>query len=95
MVNRIGGAEVAGMGYRQFAGEMVSKEVLMTPRRNDILVYKGKDLNRRFFDGSVESVSQFNDPSGIGEWVNIRFTHGGQVSIYTEKPIVFIEPECS
>lgn len=59
----------------------------------DIHVHQGESLNHQFFDGAVETVSRFDDPGGVGEWVNIRFVNGGQMSVYTERPIVFVEPE--
>lgn len=65
----------------------------MNAKTSDISVYTGAELNRRFFEGTPESVSRLDDPSGHGEWVNISFMGGGQVSVFTEKPIVFIEPE--
>ena len=60
---------------------------------SDIHVYKGEALNRQYFDGVVESVCRFDDPSGDGEWVNVKFANGGQMSMFTRQPIVFVEPE--
>jgi hypothetical protein len=61
-------------------------------KTSDIQVFKGDELNRQFFDAPV-SVCRFDDPSGDGEWVNVTFSNGGQMSVFTTTPIVFVEPE--
>lgn len=65
----------------------------MKPQKtSDIHVYRGEELRREFFD-APEKVCRFDDPSGDGEWVNITFANGGQMSVFTRQPIVFVEPE--
>jgi hypothetical protein len=59
----------------------------------DIHVHTGEELNQQFFDAPVR-VSRIDDPNdNLATYVMVTFANGGQLSIHTREPLVWIEPE--
>ncbi len=59
---------------------------------SDIHVHQGDTLNRQYFEGPV-SVCRMDDPNDDeGRYVVIKFANGGQLSIHTREPLMWIEP---
>jgi hypothetical protein len=55
----------------------------------DIHVHQGDTLDMQYFDAPV-AVRRRDD--GDGEWVEIEFANGGQMAVFTTRPVVFVEP---
>lgn len=65
----------------------------LTPAPRDVMVYTGDALRLHFFDEleSVRRMPDRRDPSH--GYIVLTFKAGGELSIHTDEPLLWIEPE--
>jgi hypothetical protein len=49
-------------------------------------------LETYFFQLPVVSLDREDDDTYGGEWVTLHFLNGGEVKIYTQRPLMWMEP---
>lgn len=50
-------------------------------------------LDSYFFQMPVVELEREDDDQYGGEWITLHFQNGGEVKIYTQRPVVWVEPQ--
>ena len=46
-----------------------------------------------FFDGPIAYIVREPDENPNAEWIEIHYEAGGKILVYTDRPLVFVEPD--